>query len=343
MTLNKVTNYLKWIYGLILRTNYLDLFQDLFIFFLIFGCFRLAAWGVRMFLGKLKYPWVHTILKPPMGDIFPFARAVALYLLCKELDFVYWLDLPISFGLGFMIFFRGCSLAVSLLVDIVSRFVRRRYPSAEDDLLGPITMIIKIVVWSIGGILALDNLKVNITALVTGLGVGGLAVAFASQKVLGDIFNFFVLTLDAPFRIGDTVRAGNKIGTVEYIGIKTTHIRSADGELLVMPNSELTSSCLQNFKRMSRRRALIDFVISPETDFNKLKKLQEFCEKSLSELESVKFDYAFITGLKGAGWNFRIAFYVLSKDYNVFLEINHLVFLQLLEFFEKEEIFLRFV
>ncbi|WP_108624476.1 mechanosensitive ion channel family protein [Candidatus Similichlamydia epinepheli] len=343
MTLDKVNNYLKWIYGLVLRTNYSDLFQDLLIFFLTFGCFRLVSWGAKLFLGKLKCPWIHTILKPPMGDIFPFARAVALYMLCKELDFVYWLDLPISFGLGFMIFFRGCSLTVSLLVDVVSRFVRRKYPSAEDDLIEPITMIIKIVVWSIGGILALDNLQVNITALVTGLGVGGLAVAFASQKVLGDIFNFFVLTLDAPFRIGDTIRAGNQIGTVEYIGIKTTHLRSTSGELLVIPNSELTSSCLQNFKRMSRRRTIIDFVISPETDLSKIKKLREFCQKHLSELDGVKFDYAFVTGLKGAGWNFRIAFYVLSKDYNVFLEVNHLFFFHLLEFVEGEEIFLRFV
>ncbi|RDB31313.1 mechanosensitive ion channel family protein [Candidatus Similichlamydia laticola] len=342
MALESLMRYAQWVYAMILRTNYVDLIKDLAIFSLVIVSFRVIEFIVQFFSKRVRSEWFHHVLESPMGHVLPFLRALILYLTCKELQFTYWLDRPISFGLWFLIFFRGCSLAVSLLVGLLKRLIRRNYKAAEEDLIGPITMIVKIVVWSVGAVLALDNLNFNITALVTGLGVGGLAIAFASQKVLGDIFNFFVLTLDVPFQVGDTIRAGDQVGTVEYVGIKTTHVRSVSGELLVMPNSSLTSICLQNFKRMSRRRSFLEFTISPETEVEKIKGIQAFCEKTLGEFENVQMEYAVITSLKGSGWTFRVVFYVLSKDYNTFIHVNHAFFLRLLEHFEKENVFLRF-
>lgn len=343
MTLDFLNRHLEWIYQMILKTNYADLLNDIAIFSLVIIGFRLIELSVQFLSKRVRSPWFHNFLHSPMGHIFPLGRAVILYFTCKELQFTYWLDRPICFSLWFLIFFRGCSLTVTFLIGLIIRFIRRNYRSAEEDLISPVTISVKALVWSIGFVLALDNLNFNITALVTGLGVGGLAIAFASQKVLGDIFNFFVLTLDSPFQVGDTIKAGEKIGTVEYIGIKTTQIRAVSGELLIMPNSELTSVCLQNFKKMSRRRAYLEFIISPETELEKLKSLQSFCEKTLSKIETVQFEYAALISLKGGGWTFRIVFYVLSRDYNKFIHINHLFLIQLLSHFKTEDIFLRFI
>ena len=113
--------------------------------------------------------------------------------------------------------------------------------------------LIKVLIWVIALLLLLDNLGVNITTLIAGLGVGGVAVAFAAQAVLEDVFSCFAILFDKPFEEGDYIVVGDKSGTVEETGIKTTRVRSLGGELLVFSNKDLTNSRVQNFKRMDER------------------------------------------------------------------------------------------
>jgi small-conductance mechanosensitive channel len=114
--------------------------------------------------------------------------------------------------------------------------------------------LINIVIWILAVIFLLDNLGVKISAVVAGLGIGGIAVALASQAVLGDLFSYFVIFFDKPFQVGDTIAVGDKIGVVEQIGIKTTRLQAQSGEQLVISNTDLTNSRLHNLKKMEKRR-----------------------------------------------------------------------------------------
>ena len=110
-------------------------------------------------------------------------------------------------------------------------------------------------------LIGLSNLGVDITALLAGLGVGGIAVALAAQNILGDLLASLSIVLDKPFVVGDFIVAGSEKGTVEHIGIKTTRLRSLSGEELIFSNKDLLESRVQNFKRMWVRRVVQSFVV----------------------------------------------------------------------------------
>src|SRR5690625_7391126 len=131
--------------------------------------------------------------------------------------------------------------------------------------LGGIMLIINVVIWSVGLLFLLDNLGYNITAIITGLGIGGIAIALAAQNILEDLFNYFVIFFDRPFEIGDYLVIDEKNGVVEYIGIKTTRIRTLSGEQLVFSNGDLSDSRIQNFKKMQKRRIVFSVAISYDT------------------------------------------------------------------------------
>ena len=129
--------------------------------------------------------------------------------------------------------------------------------------------IVVILLWFIAAIIGLSSTGIDVTALIAGLGVGGLAVAFAIQKILADLFSAFVIFIDAPFKVGDYITVGSVSGTVENIGLKTTKIRSSDGEKFIIPNQILVDGQVQNFAEIVCRRASFPINISLETDPDK--------------------------------------------------------------------------
>src|SRR5690606_34760610 len=120
----------------------------------------------------------------------------------------------------------------------------RRQDKGEEKVkqLTGILLIINIVIWAIGVVFMLDNLGYDVTTIIAGLGIGGIAIALAAQNILGDLFNYFVIFFDRPFEVGDFIIVDNKLGTVEYIGLKTTRLKSLSGEQLIFANSDLTNS-----------------------------------------------------------------------------------------------------
>ncbi len=144
--------------------------------------------------------------------------------------------------------------AASSAIDFgLQSYLKESTGSGEKQLRG-IRGLINFVIWAIALVFMLDNMGVKISAVVAGLGIGGVAVALAAQAVLGDLFSYFVIFFDKPFHVGDFIVVGDKMGAVEYIGIKTTRIRALSGEQLVFSNTHLTRSCVQNFKKMEKRR-----------------------------------------------------------------------------------------
>ena len=193
----------------------------------------------------------------------------------------------------------------------------------------------RVLIWSLALLLILDNLGVDITALVTGLGIGGIAIALAVQNILGDLLASLSITLDKPFVVGDFLILGDFLGSVEYIGIKTTRIRSLSGEQIVMSNNDLLGSRIRNYGRMAERRVPFTLGVTYETPREKLKKIPEVLRKLVEEQTDTRFDRSHFSKYGAFSLDFETVYYVLSADYNQFMDVQQAIFLRIHEEFEK--------
>ena len=134
-----------------------------------------------------------------------------------------------------------------------------------------IIRVIKLIVWGVAISFFLDNMGFKISAVIAGLGIGGVAVALAAQAVLGDLFSYFAIIFDRPFEVGDFIIIGDFLGCVEHVGIKTTRISSLGGEQLIFSNTDLTNSRVRNYKRMKKRRVVFQFGVTYETGLQMVK------------------------------------------------------------------------
>ncbi len=172
-------------------------------------------------------------------------------------------------------------------------------------------------------LLFLDNLGVNITALITGLGIGGIAVALAVQNILGDLFASASIALDKPFEVDDFIVVGEVAGNVEKVGLKTTRIRSLSGEQIIFPNADLLQSRVRNFKRMTQRRVPFKFGLEYATPPEKIDLAQTLVKEILESLEGVRFDRVHFINLADSSLEFEVVYWVLSSEYNVYADIHH--------------------
>lgn len=182
------------------------------------------------------------------------------------------------------------------------------------------TLITKIVLWIFGTIFVLSNLGIEVTSLIAGLGVGGIAVAFALQGVLGDLFASFSIYFDKPFRIGDYIIIGSDSGTVEKIGIKSTRIRTLQGEELVVSNTELTTARVQNFKRMSERRIVSQFGITYETSQENIHKVPDVVKNIFTDISGARLDRVHFTTFADSALVFELVYFINSSNYTEYLD-----------------------
>ena len=201
-----------------------------------------------------------------------------------------------------------------------------------------ILLIIQVIIWSIGLLFLIDNLGYDITTMVAGLGIGGIAIALAAQTILGDLFSYLVIYFDKPFEIGDFIIVDEKMGNVEYIGIKTTHIRTLSGEQLIFSNTDLTNSRLHNHKRMQERRVVFSIGIVYNTSQEKLRQVSGWIREIIDNRNGIRYDRAHFSSFGDFSLNFEIVYYVLSSDYNVYMDHQQALNLGIMEKFEEEEI-----
>lgn len=201
-----------------------------------------------------------------------------------------------------------------------------------------ILFIVQAVIWAVGLLFLIDNLGYDITTLIAGLGIGGIAIALAAQTILGDLFSYLVIFFDKPFEIGDFVIFEDKMGTVEYVGIKTTRIRTLSGEQLICSNSDLTKSRLHNYKRMQERRIVFSFGVEYSTPAIKLKTIPQLIKKIIETSDQTRFDRAHFKSFGNFSLDFEVVYFVLSADYNVYMDIQQTVNLKIFSLFEKEQI-----
>lgn len=223
---------------------------------------------------------------------------------------------------------------------LLEREIRKR---AETDAAGVTTLrvlgiAVRIVFFFLILLIGLDNLGVDITGLITGLGIGGIAVALALQNILGDLFASLSIALDKPFVIGDFIVVGDLRGTVEHIGLKTTRIRSLSGEQIVFSNADLLNSRVRNFKRMDERRAVFTVGVTYQTPHEKLAAIPAMLKEILESRDLVRFDRAHFKEYADSSLTFEVVYFVKSPEYNRYMDIQQAVNLAIYRRFADEGI-----
>ncbi|MBI2201612.1 MAG: mechanosensitive ion channel family protein [Armatimonadetes bacterium] len=222
----------------------------------------------------------------------------------------------------------------------VSRYMQRRL---EQDAASATTIAVlgfaaRLLLWTVALLLALDNFGIDVTALVAGLGVGGIAVALALQNILGDLFAAFSIALDKPFNIGDFIVVDDFLGTVEHIGLKTTRVRSLSGEQVIFSNGDLLRSRIRNYKQMYERRVVFGFGVTYETPPEKLAAIPALVRRIVEAQPQARFDRAHFKAYGDYSLNFEVAYYVLTPTYNTYMDIQQIINLEIYRQFQAEGI-----
>ncbi len=237
------------------------------------------------------------------------------------------------------------TLKVAQFIQEIGAYGIRKWTerTAKEDptsaaMLKNMTLVIRFMIWAAALLFIFDNLGVNITAFVAGLGIGGVAIALAAQAVLGDAFSSFAIFMDKPFQVGDFIIVGDLLGTVEHVGFKTTRIRSLGGEQLIFSNSDLTSSRIKNYKRMRERRVVFSLGVTYQTPVEKVKALPPMIKRIVEEHQNARFDRSNFQSFGDFALIFETVFYVLSPDYNVYMDLQQSINFRLMEEFQKAEL-----
>jgi len=224
--------------------------------------------------------------------------------------------------------------------DWVEHSRKRRLADAPAAATGLVAVgiVARVVVWSMVLLIALDNLGVDVTALVASLGVGGVAVALAVQNILGDLFASFSIIFDKPFVVGDFLIIDSHMGSVENVGLKTTRLRSLTGEQLVFSNSDLLGSRIRNYGRMQERRVAFDIGVTYETPRSKLEKIPALIRQAVERQPEARFDRAHFKSYGDFSLMFETVYYVGVPDYNVYMDVQQDINLAIHASFEREDI-----
>ncbi len=210
--------------------------------------------------------------------------------------------------------------------------------AARATTVGALSMLGKVTIWVIVLLFVLDNLGVNITALATGLGIGGVAVALALQNILGDLFASLSISLDKPFIIGDFITVDGFLGTVEHVGLKTTRLRSLSGELLVFSNADLLKSRIRNFKHMTERRVVFKIGIEYGTPIDKVRTVPATLRTIIEQEPFTRFDRAHFQQFGAYSLDFEVVYFVLAPDYMAYMDAQQNINLKLYQAFKDQGI-----
>ena len=276
-----------------------------------------------------------------------FQKINSLVLLVFSLYFgSLFLTLPdkVKIVLGKMIIIclllQGAIWGNSIILYWVDRYRKQRI---EDDshsvtTFSALGFALRVLLWLVIILLTLDNLEIDITTLVAGLGVGGIAVALAIQNILGDLFASLSIVMDKPFVIGDFIIVDTLMGSVEHIGLKTTRLRSLSGEQLIISNSDLLKSRIRNFKRMYERRVLFTLGMVYDTPLEKLQMIPQILQQIIESKEQVRFERAHFKEYGNFSLNFEIVYWVKDPDYTLYMNIQQSINFDVFKRFKEEGI-----
>lgn len=267
-----------------------------------------------------------------------FYWLLSIYISLQSLEFTDIVDRVMDVAILIIIVFQLLTMA-SVFINYVFKKLKNKQKDRDSkyayDHMAKIT---KGVLWMLGILLILSNLGINVTSLMAGLGIGGIAVAFALQNILSDLFSSFDIWFDKPFVIGDFIVAGQNSGTVEKIGIKSTRIRSPQGEEVIISNRELSSARIQNFKRLKERRVTFNVGVEYSTPIDSLKEIPLIMQKITQDLDLIRFGRAHFKTFGDSALIFEFVYFVESDDHDIYKDAQQQINLALLEVFTAKGI-----
>jgi small-conductance mechanosensitive channel len=271
--------------------------------------------------------------------LIPLLYFGVFYLSFKNLTLTPDVANVIDIAAAIILTYFGLRLIIAVInYSLEQYWVGREIDTSRRGSLKGIITILKVVIWGIGITFLLDNLGFKISTVVAGLGIGGIAVALAAQTILGDLFSYFVIFFDRPFEIGDFIITENYMGSIEHIGIKTTRVRSLGGEQLVFSNTDLTNSRIRNYKRMEKRRVVFKLGVVYQTTLDQSKEIPGIIRKAIENVQDTAFDRAHFASYGAFSLDYEIVYYVMSGDYNKYMDIQQEINFVIKEEFEKRGI-----
>jgi len=269
-----------------------------------------------------------------------FLALLAIYAGSKVLSFPGTPPGYINNVLFLAVLFQGGLMGAHTIRFMIERYKRQKLESnpAAVTMTSAMGFLLKLLLWVVLLLIALDNFGINITTLIAGFGIGGIAVALAVQNLLGDLFASYTIVFDKPFVIGDFIIVGEFLGTVEHIGLKTTRIRSLSGEQLIFPNGDLLQSRVRNFKRMYERRVVFTIGVLYQTPLEELKEIPGIIRAAVEAQSTVRFDRAHFKAYGAYSLDFEVVYYVLVPDYAVYMDIQQAINLILFKEFQERNI-----
>jgi small-conductance mechanosensitive channel len=268
---------------------------------------------------------------------WPFYVLIAAYLGLRMLIFGSIVQKVLSYVILIAVMYYVVKVAQDVIDYAIQRFVEKRQTKEEADpiiyLLGTIA---KVALWIIAVLFIISNLGFNVTSLVAGLGIGGIAVALALQNILSDVFSSFSIYFDKPFQPGEFITVGENMGTVKRIGIKSTRLESITGEELIIPNRELTAARVQNYKRVQKRRLIFNFSVTYQTSAKKLKSVKEAVKAIIEKTPLADFDRVHFKEYGNSGLVFEVSYFIKTADYNKYMDVREEVNIAIKEAVEKE-------
>jgi len=322
------------------------LYQNIFVSIIILFSGFLIVSIIKNILIRNLHLWtkktkttVDDFIVLQIEDIFkPITYAVVIYIAMKQLNLSkanFWIH---SLLLVFLTIYLLRFITAVITYAMEKYFIKDSKDKDKKNSLKGILLMIRFVVWGVGLVFLLDNLGFKVSSVIAGLGVGGVAVALAAQAILGDLFSYLAIFFDRPFEIGDFIIVGDFLGTVEYVGIKTTRVRSLGGEQVVFSNSDLTNSRVRNYKRMDTRRVVFKLGVTYQTELSKLKKIPDLIKDIIDKTTGAKLDRVHFHEYGDFSLVFEIVYYVLSNDYNKYMDIQQEINFSIKEVFDDQSI-----
>lgn len=308
---------------------------------LLLLCFAvlMAARAVfrRLLSSKLAAPGEQEGLawKRVLTSAYPAVGILAVYLSMLTLRLEHSLWVFISRATVLLTAFFVTRLLVSILEAGVFRYLEVKKNELLKSKISRFLLVIKLLVYTIVLLFVISNMGFNITSIITGLGIGGIAIAFAAQNLLGDFLSYFSILIDQPFVPGDFIIVDQLMGTVEHVGIKTTRIRSLWGEEIIFSNRDLINSRIRNFKDLKERRVVVRIGIEYSTPTEILAAIPGVLKELIDRLPMVRFDRAHFAAFGASSLDFEMVYYILTGEYNQYMDIQQSINLDIRRRFDE--------
>ncbi len=302
---------------------------------------RLLTRRARAAVGRTKNRFDDLALALGKRTRIYFFVAIALVIAVRFIELPARMSGLLDRLVGLVVLLQGARWATGVIAFYVSRHIERRRGTSDAANLWAARMLgfaANVAVWAVILVAVLDNLGFDVTTLVTGLGIGGIAIALAVQNVLGDIFAALSIVLDKPFVVGDFITVDSFAGTVEQIGLKTTRLRSLSGEQIIFANGELLKGRIRNYKRLYERRNVFSIDVSYATPTDVVTRIPVMLRQIVESQQPVRFDRSHFSAYTDSALRFETVYFVLDPDYNKHMDIQQAIFVSVLDQFRRDGI-----